>query len=228
MTRRIKPILAALLLLPFSTPAAWAAGGAHIIDDASVETAGQCHLESWLASNPKGPDALNLNPGCTFTALPRLELGATFQHQGGAAPDTSFGPALKLTLRPVETGLGIALSGNAVWSDRNDRLETASVLLPLSLQPADGLQINLNAGWLYNRAGKQETAGFIGAQLDQDLGHDLALMLEGFARGGGRPGAQMGLRWTPGGGVIDIDLLTGWRTDGSTARTHTIGLTWRI
>lgn len=228
MTRRIKPILAALLLLPFSTPAAWAAGGAHIIDDASVETPGHCHLESWLASNPQGTDLLNLSPACTFAGLPRLELGASLQHQGGTSSDTSFGPTLKLNLRPVETGLGIALSGNAVWSDRNDRLDTAALLLPLSLQPAEGWRINLNGGWLYNRSGKQQTAGFIGAQVEHDLGHDVSLMVEGFARGGGRPGAQMGLRWTPGGGVIDIDLLTGWRTDGSTARTNTIGLTWRI
>jgi hypothetical protein len=55
------------------------AGGAHLIDDPGVETPGTCHLETWITGYGGGRGLVNLSPGCTREALPRLELGGAVQ-----------------------------------------------------------------------------------------------------------------------------------------------------
>lgn len=57
---------------------------------------------------------------------------------------------------------------------------------------------------------------------------DVSLMAEVFGRDGDPMGSQVGVRWTPGAGDVDVDLLYGRRLDGSTPRTVTLGVTFRF
>ena len=59
------------------------------------------------------------------------------------------------------------------------------------------------------------------------VARDVTLMAEAFRRDGGEAGAQVGVRWNPGGGRFDLDLVAGRRIDGESPRAITLGLTLR-
>ena len=199
-----------------------------MIDDATVETPGVCHLESWITRYDGHRGLANASPACTRTAWPRLEIGAAIQHTWDDVDDTTLGPALKLNLLPVETGVGLGLIGAGSWSLRNGTLRTASMIVPLTITISDRVRASLNAGWLYGHANEPQHTIFFGAQLEAEIARDLSLMIEAFGRQHGHPGGQIGLRWTPGGGSFDVDLLAGRRIDGTSPDAITLGLTFRL
>ena len=225
---RFARLSALLLLMPVAAAtAALAAGGAHIVDDATVVEPGTCQLETWLTDFNPGGGYANASPACTFKALPKLEIGATYQHYWETPGAALLGPALKLNLRPEETGVGLALGFNAGVHLGTGDLELASLIVPVSLPINDKVRINLNAGWSYVRADPHQNAAFYGAQAVAEVGLDLTLMVEVFGRAPGTGGAQMGLRWSPGGGPIDFELLAGGFFDETSPRFFTLGVTVR-
>lgn len=227
--RRVAALVPIVVML--WRPHVQAAGGAHVVDDAGVETPGVCHVETWLARNGPRQGLFNLSPACTFEALPRLELGASVQRiwdRDAHAYDTMAGPTLKLNLWPVERGFGVGLAGAGTWSTRSGRLETASLIVPVTIGLHENLRVNLNAGWLYSRTGIRRNEAFVGVQVEATIVLDVTLMGEVFGRDHGPPGAQVGVRWTPGGRWLDVDLLSGWRTDSVTPWSLTLGVTVRF
>ncbi|WP_205041993.1 hypothetical protein [Rhodoligotrophos defluvii] len=206
---------------------AQAAGGAHVIDDAGVETPGVCHLETWVSRHNAQSGLAALALACTFEAWPRMEFGGSIGRAWGEGADTSFGPALKLNLIPLETGLGLGVISSAAWSAGSGQIDAASVIVPVSLQLHERVRANFNAGWLYARSDARQNQAFIGAQIETDIANGWMLMGEVFTHDIGQPGAQFGLRWSPGQGSVDLDILSGWRTDGATPWTVTLGVTIR-
>lgn len=205
---------------------AWAAGGAHVVDDAEVETPGVCHAENWLTDFQFDRALLNVAPACTPRSLPFVEIGGAVQHVwGNGRTQALAGPALKFALRPVDrrAGLGLALS-TAVDLDTG-RVETASMLVPVTFDLSGRVRVNLNAAYHWTRHGDRHSAS-VGAQVDFRASRTVSLMVEGFGRDRGRPGVQAGLRWTPRPWV-DLDLLVGQSVDGISSRALTLGLTVR-
>lgn len=206
---------------------AWAAGGAHVIDDAAVEAAGVCHLEAWITRLGPGRGVASASPACTPHAWPQVELGVGLAHLEDEEDATTVGPAIKLNLRPVEHGLGVSLAAAGAWNVRSGRLETAGVTAPLTLQAGERLRFNLNGGWLYARGGDHQHMAFAGAQVEVQVFSTVTVMAEAFGRDRGLPGAQVGLRWTRRQGDLDLDLLVGRRVDGVAHTAVTVGLTVR-
>ncbi len=199
-----------------------------MVDDATVETPGVCHLESWVTRYDGERGLLNASPACTPITLPRLEIGAAITHFWDTTDDTHVGPALKLNLLPVETGLGIGLIGTAGWSARYGTLHTASAIIPATVDISERVRVNLNVGWLYGLVSERRHTFFGGAQVEVEIVPDLALMAEMFGRGFGHAGGQIGVRWNPDGGPFDLDLLAGRWIDGVSPDAVTLGLTLRI
>ncbi len=221
---------AAALLLGLAAMAneARAAGGAHVVDDAGVETPGVCHLETWVTGHGAGDGSVTLAPACTRTAWPRVELGASAAvARSGGEDETTFGPALKLNLRPLETGLGLGVIASGSWGADSGRLESAALLAPISVALSERARLNLNAGWHYSRTAERSHQAFYGAQVEVDLSPGWSAMAEAFGHDRGRTGAQFGLRWTPAGGAVDLDLLAGRYLDGATRDAITVGITAR-
>jgi len=209
-------------------PAAWASGNEHVIDDAAVETPGVCHLEGWGTRFGPRHGLVNLSPACTRKAWPNLEIGGSMQHAwADGSSDTTVGPALKYVLRSEDTGLGLGVIGGGAWSLKSGRLETASLIVPVTFHVNDGLRINLNAGWSHVRTDGRRDAAFYGAQAEVGVAQDVTVMVEAFQREGGEAGGQLGLRWNPGGGRVDFDLVAGRRIDGQAPRAITLGVTVR-
>ncbi|AYV47495.1 hypothetical protein CFHF_06170 [Caulobacter flavus] len=207
---------------------AHASGNEHVVDDAAVETPGVCHLETWTTRFSQRQGLLNLSPACTRKAWPRLEIGGGLQRVwNDGAVETTVGPALKLNILPEERGIGLGLAGTAGYGVRAGRLDTASLIAPMTIPVGQKVRINLNAGWSYVRADTKSHAAFVGAQAEWTLARNLTLMAETFQREGSDAGAQFGMRWNPGGGRIDLDLVAGRRIDGARPRAISLGLTVR-
>lgn len=203
-----------------------AAGGAHVIDDAAVETPGTCHLESWLTLTGEGGLA-NSSPACTRMAWPNLEIGGFVAHGWtGDADDTLIGVSPKLKLRSEEHGVGVGIATSLGYGIDRGRFESASVIVPVTIPAGTRLRFNLNAGWQWVRTGQGHDA-FAGAQVEYALKPNLGLMAEAFARDTGKPGGQVGVRWTTGKGRVDVDLLAGRYVDGATPTAITLGVTLR-
>lgn len=218
-------LLAAAALL--ASDAAFAAGGPHVIDDSEVEAAGDCHLETWLTRSSRDQWHANAGAGCTPEAIPMLELGGFVgQMRSPGADETMIGLTPKLTLRPAESGIGVALAGSLTYGLDRDRLETASLIAAVTVPAAERLRFNLNAGWTWSKAGAGSEL-FAGAQAELAVGPQVSLMAEAFSRNHGKAGGQAGVRWTTVDGRIDLDLLAGRYVDGTTSASVTLGLTVR-
>jgi len=207
---------------------AQASGNEHVVDDAAVETPGVCHWEAWATRLSRARGLINLSPACTRKARPRLEMGGGLQRAwSDGAAETTIGPTLKVNILPETRGVGLGLAGAAGYGVRAGHLETASLIAPVTVPVGETLRVNLNAGWSYVRLGARRHAAFVGAQAEWTLTRDLTLMGETFKREGGRAGGQLGVRWTPGGGRFDLDLVAGRRIDGASPRAISVGLTVR-
>ncbi|USQ93928.1 hypothetical protein [Caulobacter sp. RL271] len=207
---------------------AWASGNEHVIDDAAVETPGVCHLETWTTRFARRQGLLNLAPACTRKTWPRLEIGGGLQRAwSNGAAETTVGPALKLNILPEDRGLGLGLAGAAGFGLRAGHLDSASLVAPMTIPVGPRLRINLNAGWSYVRADAKSDAAFVGAQAEWSMARNLTLMVETFRRDAGHAGGQLGVRWNPGGGRFDLDLVAGRRIDGASPRAVSLGLTVR-
>ena len=237
--KRIRAITLCIYLTSLFALWSWifpaqAAGGAHVIDDANVETAGKCHLDTWLTGNTRQTGLVNLTNVCVTEALPSLEFGATVQRLRDHDDDhnlvntTTVGPTFKWNLRPSESGIGIALAGNTNWNNQSSRWEDAALMVPVTMPLGEKLTLNLNYGWSYQRDNADHRlAQTYGAQLVADIANNVSLMGEVFQRQHGLTGSQAGIRFTPNDGPVDIDLLYGRRVDGTTPRAITVGVTLR-
>jgi len=231
-------VFLAFLLLSFFPvlapgPAAWAAGGAQIVDDSEVVDPGTCQLETWVTGFDivGGGGYANATNACTLSSLPRLEFGLQFQHYWYAnvlGSDQLLGPSLKVNLIPQDTGVGLGLVFNGGVNMATGAFELGNLIMPVSIPLNDKARINLNAGWSFIRVGQFQNALFYGAQIESKIGwEEVSLMLEMFGREPGFTGAQMGLRWRPNDGPIEFDLLAGTFFDTVNAKFFTVGITFR-
>jgi len=198
-----------------------------VIDDSEVETPGDCHLETWVTDTSVDTLHLNAGLGCTPEAVPTLELGVFAGHTSVPGSDeTVIGVTPKLTLRPAETGLGIAVAGSLGYGIDRSRLETASLIGAITVPATESLNINVNAGWVWTKAGVGSEL-FVGAQAEWAVTPSFTVVAEGFTRNHDKAGGQAGVRWTPGGRWVDFDLLAARYGDGATPTSVTVGLTIR-
>jgi len=218
---------AILLLALLAAGPAYASGGEHVVDDAAVETPGTCHLENWVTLSSGDGGLVNSGPACTRKAWPNLELGGFVAHGWTHdLDDTLIGLSPKLMLRSEDRGIGIGIATSVGYGIDRARFETASVIVPVTIPAGEDLRFNLNAGWLWARAGHRHDM-FVGAQAEVALRKKLNLMVETFTRDKGKVGGQAGLRWTVAGGAVDLDLVGGRFVDGYTRSAITFGVTIR-
>src|SRR4051812_28730007 len=170
-----------MLALPLAD--ASAAGHAHIVDDADVETPGVCHLELWTTNFMSGDGYASAAPACTLKSLPMVELGAGYLHYWGRTLSAPvFGPQIKVKFTDAASGVGLALGMNGGVNLKTGNFETGS-LLALATVPIDNrVNFNFNAGWSYLRYVDLRHAFFYGGQFEAKIGGDVLLMVESFGR----------------------------------------------
>lgn len=226
MRKLVEIVLLLLCLSAWSS--AKAAGGSHIVDDSEVETPGDCHVELWVTRFVPGTGYGNAAPACTPKRIPFLEVGMAYQDYWSEEDNAPiFGPTVKINLRPIASGLGLAVESSTGVDVRTGTLNFATALGVMSIPINERLRINLNTGWSYVDSDKVHAWSY-GAQIEADIGRYVSFMLEGFGRSPGIGGIQAGVRFTPNNGRLDFDLLAARFIGQDEPYFFTVGVTVRF
>jgi hypothetical protein len=207
---RLCAVAALALGLLAPSGAAQAAGGAFAVDDAGVDDPGACKVEAF-ASLARNDDFMGVvAPACVISLGRPLDIGVQFDR---SRSDGEWGTGLALKAKTAivpftdDAFFGVAISGG-VGFDLTAR-ETAEwfVTVPVSIRLSKIFQVNLNIGGVRD---KFEHRSFVtwGAGFELMLGERFTLLGEVFGQSSERPGAQLGLRFTPHE-KVDFDIIYG-------------------
>ena len=140
--RRLARKLGPLLGASFAS-AAFAAGGHHGVDDASLMDPGQCELESWFT---REPGAKLVHSGIDCRVGP-VEVGALLEHQRAqGASRTGQGLQVKWA-RDIGGGFSVGASMGANWeAHQQPRYQGTTVSTLFSWSANDKLSLHANVG----------------------------------------------------------------------------------
>lgn len=226
-----------LAILALSCPRiAVAAGGAYAVDDAAVDGAGACKVESWLSFASNSDFIAAVTPACAVEILRPIEIGVQLaRSRADREWGTSLAPKAKINLLPVETGkLGLAASASPSFDLVTGETTGIAVNVPVTFALTEDFRINLNGGWFHDRIARLDHATY-GAGVEWSPAKPLTLIAEVFGLAGERvdprsvtdPRLQAGLRVTPAES-FDIDVIWGRNITGENAHWVTLGLNVRF
>jgi hypothetical protein len=227
-----RPAWLGAVVLAAAAPEAWAAGGAHVVDDAAFVPAGTLQVEAWSAFALPGGQVLNLTAAGTLPARPRIEFSASVvgDNTAGAPRDVDLAGQVKILLRPFpEDGVpvGLALTAGHGIDARRGRSDTTALVGIVSLAPAPDLVVHANLGWEHGHEDGSDVAVW-GLAADWEAGPGWMPTGELFGGGGQRTGVQAGVRRTLPGDRLDLDLLASRNLQGERATFVTLGATLRF
>lgn len=194
-----------------------AAGGAYLVDDASITPAGHCQLESWLQALSGGQSLLTANPACS-TGPVEWTLGFAaqahpFQHQEA--------PAVKWMLRdPDKDSWGLALQANVTYSNGHVLTQSTYAAATFGLDAAKRWSLNTEVGELRRQGSTWKPLAGVGIEFK--LLSDITLLAEHLRSSQGPSVSQAGIRWLLGGN--SIDLIAGHNSLQDHDRWLTLGL----
>jgi hypothetical protein len=221
-----------------------AAGGAYVVDDVEVAAPGACKVESWASFATNSDLAAVTSPACVVDLGRPVEIGGQFQRsRSDDAWGSSAAAKAKMNLIPLEgQPFGLAISGAATFDLITGQASSYSVNVPVTFVVNDQFRININGGYLYDRANRIDYATW-GAGFEWNFVKPLTLIGEIFGQAGKLPLAdvdaapspnafreprfQAGLRVTPQDN-LDIDLIYGRNITGENANWMTVGLNVRF
>jgi len=232
------PIWRALLAFALIAGAAHharAAGGAFVVDDAAVDDPFSCKIES-SASLGSNQSFIGMStPACVLPLFKPTEIGVNIIRTRQPDGDWATGvlPKFKTNILPVETGkFGLAISGGSLFNALTGEYAASFFNVPVTYTFSESFKINLNAGWLYERAEDRHSATY-GAGFEWMALKHLTLIGEVFGVATEHPDArtvvdprfQLGLRVTPID-TMDFDVIYGRNIGGENANWITLG--WNV
>jgi hypothetical protein len=227
-----------LAVLPVSR--SQAAGGAFVVDDASIADLNTCQVESWLSLASNRDVTAVATPACTVNLGLPVEIDSQFQRSRSGGAHGSWQSTVllqgKISPVPIETGkAGLALSGGVHLDLTTGGVLAVTANVPVTFALTETVRVNGNAGWLYDNAHGLHSALW-GASVEWDLSRQSMVLAEVFGQTGRRPEEppsvtgprmQAGLRFTPID-TVDIDVIYGRNITGERAHWVTVGLSMRF
>jgi hypothetical protein len=190
-----------LACLLAGAPPAYAAGGHHAVDDATILDPGTCQFEVWIdhAAGGRGT-LLHAGPGCRVGPV-ELSLNIDHFHADGVGAVSAVGPQLKW-VREIVPALSAGIVVSAAVRDRSPNVVGSSVVVPLTWEAGESVRIHVNAGrdFLHDAANLSRS----GAAVEWTAAPDWSLMAERF-REVGLDFWRAGIRYSPCSG-LSIDL----------------------
>jgi len=124
---------------------AQAAGGHHAVDDAAILDQGQCQLETWFEHFPSaGARVWHVGPACRVAAI---ELGLNFDAlRNDRGHRTNVAGAQVKWAHSLGERLAVGVVVAAAWQDHAPHGVGSSVVIPLTWQATEVLQVHVNAG----------------------------------------------------------------------------------
>jgi hypothetical protein len=227
------PRAAALACALLASAASWngasAAGGAFAVDNAGVDDAGSCKVESWASFARNDDRIFAVAPACAVSLGQPVEFGVQVAraHSGG-----EWGTGLTLKAKtsiipfPDEAAFGVAIAGGVGYDLTAGRSAEYFVALPISIRLAAPFILNLDVGAVWDRASGENFFTW-GAGVQISLSEKFMLIGEVFGQERERPGMQAGLRFTPHD-KIDFDLIYGRNLTGERSDWLTLGMNVRF
>src|SRR4030088_1575916 len=214
---------------------AWAANGAYAVDAADISEVGACKLESWISTATNTDFSLVANPSCVVDIGKPVELSVlTNRFRSDGDWSTTFQPKAKTNLVPTGIGkFGFSIyAGGSFDALTGDNL-TAFAVVPATYRLSETMRINLNGGWLWDRAVDRHYLLY-GIGWDWKFTDVLQLTIEAFGQAGQadvpsvtRPRFQAGVRYRPNE-IFSVDLIYGRNIMGENANWITVGTTVRF
>lgn len=200
-----------------------AAGGHHAVDDATILDPGRCHVESWIEHDRSSHGrAANIGPACHGFGL-EWSLGLSHARVDGER-DNQVAPQLKWATETPVPGLALGLAAGVDLRARSLRRGGHFVLVPATLELADGdWLLHANAGRAWTRG---KGAGAIGGlAIERQWQPRFSSVVEVFRDGPGARAWQVGGRWhlDPDHVSLDVSYARGLRADQRSVIT--IGVT---
>jgi hypothetical protein len=226
------------LLALFAVDDARAAGGAFAVDDAAVDAAGRCKIETWFsaANNPVTDWTAAVAPTCVAPLFAhRFEIGAAFQRASAAGEHGNSLTVKTKTPLPLLDFLsndrfGVALVWGGSFDAANGQSHTMFVSAPLTIRIAESLIVNFSAGYHEDRIERYNAVTW-GAGIELNLGpislEKFTLIAEAFSNHRDHTATQIGLRFTPLE-RLDIDVIYGHNLASEEASWLTLGMNFRF
>jgi hypothetical protein len=206
-----------------------AAGGAYVVDDATIAKVGECKVESWVSVASNGDFVGVTQPACVVRIGVPVEFTATLQPMRADAEWTTFagvrGKFVLLREGPNNPAIAMAIG---TFFDVTNGENITFVNVPLTIKVRDDLRLNLNAGWLRDSVDETNHLTW-GGSVEWDFRKSWSLITEVFGLTGhqSEPRMQGGLRYSPIESV-DLDLIYGHNLFGERANWITAGVTARF
>jgi hypothetical protein len=208
-----------------------AAGGAYVVDDSEIAKPGECKVESWASFAGNGDRVFATVPACVLDIIRPVEVGAQLSRtRADGTWATGLTLKAKTSFQSVETSkIGIGLVAGTSFDLVTQQHTALFAYVPVSFALAESLRLNLNGGWLWDRAAGEHKltwgAGFEWIVLKNSV--TITFIGEIFGQSANRLGAQAGVRITPHE-KVDFDVIYGRNLAGENANWITAGVNLRF
>src|SRR5437764_7676983 len=226
--------ISAVLVSPIAKEAR-AANGAYAVDAADISEVGSCKVESWISSASNTDFSAVANPSCVVDLFKPVELSLlTSPTRADDSWSTNIAPKAKTNLVPTGIGkFGVSFYAGGSFDALTGENLTAFAVVPATFRLSETMRINLNAGWLWNRAVDRHYLTY-GVGFDWKFTDVLQWTIETFGQAGAvdipsvvRPRFQTGVRYRPNE-IFSVDVIYGRNIMGENANWITIGTTIRF
>ena len=225
----------ACAVLSFASSRVQAAGSAYAVDTAEVGEPGNCKVESWLSWADNRDFIASLTPACVVNVGHPIDLSAQVSRSRADGEwTTSVSPKLKANILPTAIGrFGVAVSATATIDTISREATAFMATIPATLRLSDHVRVNINAGWLLDRALDAHFFTY-GAGVDWIIHGPWIVTGEVFGQTGRsslgsivKPRWQAGLRYRPVD-AVSVDLIYGRNLTGENANWLTLAATVRF
>jgi hypothetical protein len=223
------------VLVSLMTLEARAANNAYAVDAADISEVGSCKVESWISNASNTDFSAVANPSCVVDLFKPVELSLlTNPSRAAGTWSTTVTPKAKSNLVPTGVGkFGFSFSAGGSFDALTGENLTAFAVVPATFRLSETMRINLNAGWLWNRAVDRHYLLY-GIGFDWKFTDVLQWTVETFGQAGAAdipsvvwPRFQTGVRYRPNE-IFSVDIIYGRNITGENANWITIGTTIRF
>lgn len=228
-------VLTAAISAWLTADEARAANGAYAVDAADISEAGSCKVESWLSSATNADFSAVANPSCVVDVFRPVELSVlTNRSRSDSDWSTTVAPKAKTNLVPTGIGkFGFSFYAGGAFDALTGKNLAAFAVVPATYRLSETMRINLNGGWLWDRALDRHYLSY-GAGFDWKFTDVLQWTIEAFGQAGAadipsvvRPRFQTGVRYRPNE-IFSVDVIYGRNITGENANWLTLGTTIRF
>jgi hypothetical protein len=221
--------------MSLSAVEARAANGAYAVDAADISEVGSCKVESWISNASNTDFSAVANPSCVVDVFKPVEMSLlTNISRGDGAWSGTLAPKAKTNIVPTGIGkLGLSFYAGGSFDALTGENLTAFAVVPATFRLSETMRINLNGGWLWDRAVDRHYLTY-GLGFDWKFTDVLQWTFETFGQAGAtdipsvvRPRFQTGVRYRPNE-IFSVDIIYGRNITGENANWITIGTTVRF